>query len=205
MRTVTILGGEPASGKSTLMRRFIQETGEWTSLEPKKTLQALYNKNLDSYIFGKYEEGVLFAGTDRLSMSVQPIACSFIEETKSNIFIEGDRLFNMKFIRYVMNMSETRIIIVHVKADNEIMKTRHKYRNDTQDEKFLKSRQTKVDNIVTSADLREIVVCMENNNISEQTKIIELMKQTIKMEHEEYEIFKKNNKSSAAVSLSDFF
>ena len=208
MRTILILGGEPASGKSTLMRRFMSEMGEWNSSEPKKTLQVLYNKKSDCYVLGKYEEGVLFAGTDRLSMSVQPVAGEFVKETQSNIVLEGDRLFKKKFIDYIMTLSDTRLMIIHVKADEDVMKNRHKDRGDDQTETFIKSRHTKVNNIVTSPELSEFVAVRMNNDISQQISIVDLMKKLINVTEEEYESIRKANKNAAPVSggtLSDFF
>jgi broad-specificity NMP kinase len=82
MRKVIAVGGQPGTGKTTLFRKFI-DNYEWRTSEPKKLLNALYCEEIDTYILGKYEDGETFAGTDRLSMAVQPVAQEFVRETKS--------------------------------------------------------------------------------------------------------------------------
>ena len=98
MKNIIAVGGEPATGKTTLMWRIIDSVTDWQKIEPKKTLSAIRSESLDLTILGKYDRGLEFAGTDRLSMSVQPAATEFIKEATGNILFEGDRLFNRKFI-----------------------------------------------------------------------------------------------------------
>ena len=84
MKNIIALGGEPATGKTTLMWRIIDSVTDWQKIEPKKTLSAIRSESLDLTILGKYDRGLEFAGTDRLSMSVQPAATEFIKEATGN-------------------------------------------------------------------------------------------------------------------------
>ena len=97
---IIALGGEPATGKTTLMFELIKKTDDWQIVKPEKLLDAMYSDKLKTYILGKYEkDGNTFQGTDRLSMAVQPDAVKFLKSAKDvNIIFEGDRLFNSKFI-----------------------------------------------------------------------------------------------------------
>ena len=88
------------------------------------------------------------------------------------------------------------------------MKYRHKDRGDDQSETFIKSRHTKVNNIVISPDLSEFVIVMSNNDISQQSSIIDLMKKLLKITEEDYDSIRKDNKNAAPLlggTLSDFF
>ena len=56
MRKIIAVGGSPGTGKTTLFRKFM-ENHEWVKVEPKKMLPALFCKELDLFILGKYEDG----------------------------------------------------------------------------------------------------------------------------------------------------
>ena len=73
---VIAIGGEPGTGKTTLMWKLIEQLKP----EPKFSEFKLvpYHQKDNVYILGKYEEGETFAGTDRMSMSVQPEAIKFL-------------------------------------------------------------------------------------------------------------------------------
>lgn len=105
MVKVIAMGGEPATGKTTLMFRLISMADDWQVVKPQKLLDAMYSKKLNLYILGKYaNDGNVFQGTDRLSMAVQPDAEKFFSElwyeegAKTNVIFEGDRLFNGKLL-----------------------------------------------------------------------------------------------------------
>ena len=73
---IIAIGGEPGCGKTTLVKRIIDNY----KLEPKydsyKLVPYLQKNNI--YVLGKYEEGEVFSGTDRMSMAVQPEAIKFL-------------------------------------------------------------------------------------------------------------------------------
>ena len=77
--------GMPGTGKTTLMRRFM-ENYEWTQDTPLKLLDTYISGNMR--LFGKYAEGDTFAGTDKLSMAVMPVAIEYLQGDPSpvNIF-----------------------------------------------------------------------------------------------------------------------
>jgi dephospho-CoA kinase len=176
MIRVIAVGGEPATGKTTLMFKLIDMADDWVTCKPEKLLDALYSKTLNTYILGKYEKGSTFQGTDRLSMAVQPDAEKFIsslnyEDSDVNVIFEGDRLFNSKFLEHCSkNTKRFNIILLQVAAD--IVKQRHINRNDTQTEKFINGRKTKLDNISSSLVLMDYISVRENNTVVDQQKII---------------------------------
>ncbi|MEK9697068.1 MAG: hypothetical protein VW270_15000 [Candidatus Poseidoniales archaeon] len=84
MEKVIAIGGVPATGKTTLMRRILKEWGPFKPIEPvinDVKLPMLVDENHRLHILGKYDIGETFAGTDRLSMSIQPIATEFLKTT----------------------------------------------------------------------------------------------------------------------------
>ena len=170
MKNIIALGGEPATGKTTLMWRIIDSATDWQKIEPKKTLSAIRSESLDLTILGKYDRSEQFAGTDRLSMSVQPAATEFIKEATGNILFEGDRLFNRKFIDAIISC-DCSFSLIYIEASRDELHNRHVDRKDTQTETFLKSRQTKYSNIVRSLDLMDIIHTFKNDNMDQQTII----------------------------------
>ena len=178
MKNIIALGGEPATGKTTLMWRIIDSATDWQKIEPKKTLSAIRSESLDLTILGKYDRSEQFAGTDRLSMSVQPAATEFIKEATGNILFEGDRLFNRKFIDAIISC-DCSFSLIYIEASRDELHNRHVDRKDTQTETFLKSRQTKYSNIVRSLDLMDIIHTFKNDNIDQQTIIYDYIRANI--------------------------
>jgi broad-specificity NMP kinase len=170
-RKLIAVGGQPGTGKTTLFRAFMQNH-EWERVEPKKMLPALYCKALDLYVLGKYEDGETFAGTDRLSMAVQPIAQCFVTETKSNILFEGDRIFNQSFLEFSMGLPNTDLQVVYLKVPDDMLKQRYADRGSDQSETFLKGRATKYSNILSNFELMPYITEFVNTNLEEQGKVL---------------------------------
>lgn len=180
MNNVILICGEPGSGKTTLMWNIIEQRKEWDNVEPIKLLNAMYNKAADLYILGKYEKGEVFAGTDRLSMAVQPVAVEFIQNSNADFLIEGDRLFNRKFIDAVMKMPGKKLSIVHLDVDQNTLKARYKERGTNQNEEFLRSRATKVSNITNAFDLMDVVHSFSHMNKSDLVGITQYINDTLR-------------------------
>ncbi len=175
VKNIIAVGGEPATGKTTLMWRIIDSATDWQKIEPKKTLSAIRSETLNLTILGRYDRTEQFAGTDRLSMSVQPAATEFIKEATGSILFEGDRLFNRKFIDAII-ACECSFSLIYIEASLEELHKRHVSRKDTQTETFLKSRRTKYSNIVRSLDLIDVVHIFKNNSLDDQTAIYSFIK-----------------------------
>ena len=147
MKCVAI-GGIPASGKTTLMRCFLNE------LQPKSKfkygLLRGYLKE-DISVLGIYEKDEIFAGTDKLSMAVQSDFDKYKDLNDKHIVFEGDRLFTENNLKNLLQTYETRIVILE--NNPEIIAQRHKLRGDNQSKTFQKSRETKVKNITKSEAL----------------------------------------------------
>lgn len=175
MRTIIAVGGEPATGKTTLFRKFM-EPYSWETADRAKTVTTMYNQELDLHILGKYEPNEVFAGTDRLSMAVQPPMKEFVSSTNSNILFEGDRLFNSSFLEFLSELKDTKLKIIYISAHEDIKHERHKDRNDSQTDKFLQGRKTKYENILSSFVLMEYIEKYTNDTYEEQKQILDLIR-----------------------------
>ena len=161
MRALAI-GGVPATGKTTLAREVIKLIKPTSKF--KSELLRGYIKN-DIAILGVYKKNDIFGGTDKLSMAVQSDYENFVKLKKYHIFFEGDRLFTEKILLNLCENYETRIIILEQKEKE--LKLRHKKRNDTQSEKFLLSRKTKIENIKRNGALGKRVEYYHLNEMTE--------------------------------------
>lgn len=180
MLKVIAMGGEPATGKTTLIFKLISMANDWKVVKPEKLLDALWSEKLNTYILGKYEnDGNVFQGTDRLSMAVQPDAIKFVDSLKNknvNVIFEGDRLFNGKFLEHIGdNIPEENFKILVLRASHNEKEKRHVDRNDDQDDKFKNSRETKISNICSSLVLMGYIETMVNENFDDQKKIISVV------------------------------
>jgi hypothetical protein len=176
MVRVIAMGGEPATGKTTLMFRLISMADDWQTVKPEKLLDAMYSKKLNLYILGKYvDDGNVFQGTDRLSMAVQPDATAFFSNLayesnadghSVNVIFEGDRLFNGKMLDRLSELFPNDF-------KDSTLDQRHIDRKDDQDDKFKNSRKTKISNIMGSLTLMDYIETMVNENLDDQSKIID--------------------------------
>jgi len=148
---LTILGGVPATGKTTVLRQFIsQSAGAWRGIKFCKLVEGLYIPGHPVFVIGKYRpwyavEGE-FEGTDKLSMAVQPYLLAFLRGQPAGHFVmEGDRLFTRSFLEQAAQWATVRVIILSAPAEE--LTNRHRIRNDSQGQQFIQSRKTKVANI----------------------------------------------------------
>ena len=171
VRKIVAVGGSPGTGKTTLFRKYM-ENKNMIQVEPAKLVTASCDVEKDLYILGKYEEGETFAGTDRLSMAVQPPLQEWIASHNSNILFEGDRVFNQSFLEFCMGLPDTELVIVYLKAPKETLEQRYKDRGSDQSEKFLKGRETKYSNLLSNFELMPYITEFNNTNLEEQGKVL---------------------------------
>lgn len=170
MRVIAI-GGEPGSGKSTLMKEIINHYGVEPKYDAFKLVPYLQKENI--YVLGKYEEGEVFSGTDRMSMAVQPEAVKFLASlpTDSVVLFEGDRLFTASFLEHCMDKYDLRII--YLSTTKQIREERYKERGSNQNETWLQGRETKISNIMSNMTLMFSTFKYVNNTLEEQTHILD--------------------------------
>lgn len=171
VRKLIAVGGSPGTGKTTLFRKYM-ESKVFQPVEPAKLVSAMYNTERDLYVLGKYEEGEVFAGTDRLSMAVQPAMQEWIASHNCNVLFEGDRIFNQSFLEFAMGLPDTELHIVFLNAPKTVLEQRYKDRGSDQSEQFLRGRETKYSNLLSNFDLMPYITEFANTNLEEQAKVL---------------------------------
>lgn len=135
--------GMPGTGKSTVMKKFMEDYN-WKQEKATDLLDSHVSDNIR--VLGKYEEGEVFSGTDRLSMAVAPKAIEWLSTSPNEVIIgEGDRLNNKAFFEKAKELGELHIIELTV-SDKERQR-RYDERGSEQSEKFIQTVKTKVKNI----------------------------------------------------------
>lgn len=175
-RKIIAIGGVPGTGKTMLMRKFMEHNA-WEKCSPTELLAAEYNQKLNLYVLGKYEEGDIFAGTDKLSMSVQPKIQKWIQSCNSNIIFEGDRIFNKSFFDFLLKEPEIQLLLIFLKSSQETLIKRYKQRGSNQSETFLKGRETKYRNIYKEAKFRRNSKEFTHETPEDTIKIIAAIKE----------------------------
>ena len=172
-------GGEPATGKSRIMKAVMNELNEKpivTNLKmDKHTIKLTLFIDNNVTVIGHYLPGEKFGGTDRLSMSIQPTMEIYLKNeidkgSETTILFEGDRLFNKKFISYIKGLYHVQSFFFIVDCREHIKHERHAAR-DNQDESWLRGRATKVNNVRNEFDL----VAVYNNIESDIPNIVDFI------------------------------
>lgn len=162
--SVLLIGGRPGTGKSTLVSRFLNNK-ETETLQLAPLVKAVHLVEEDIYVLGTYEEGESFPGTDRLSMAVQPKATEWLKSNPDKkVLLEGDRLFNLKFITSLEDSGIDFQVLVLEVSEQELVE-RYRRRGSNQSEKFLKGRKTKVEKIKSSKFQERIKVSSNTDEI----------------------------------------
>jgi hypothetical protein len=181
MKLVAI-GGIPGTGKTHLIHNLLKQSDDWIVYCPIKLLDGLWSEKLQMFVIGKYspyypiDKSEIFQGTDKLAMNVQPSFTKFILESKEKnikVVFEGDRLFNSStFNTYLEHCPNgfPKIIILHVSLGK--IKDRYKERGSDQSEKFLKSRQTKIDNISGNMDLMDFMRFEQHETLEDTETVV---------------------------------
>ena len=167
------IGGVPATGKTTLMKKILTK---FTYQNFKfGLLRGHFIKDKNLVIMGIYNNDI-FCGTDKLSMAVNQDFIKYIKLNKRNILFEGDRLFTLNNIKLIKESYKTRTIILE--NDQKTLDSRHLDRNDNQSAQFLKGRITKISNICNyfnDIEIHTLNNVDQSNNLANQ--IIEYFNQ----------------------------
>lgn len=141
--TLVYLIGAPGAGKTTLMHTLIQQCQTFRALRPFGFTVLACPDGSEAAMLGVQREGG-FAGTDALSMSVQPRAEEWMRTAPYELVLgEGDRLGNVKFMAAMLNIG-WRVNVVHLVAPPELLDARCAERGSNQSVGWRAGRATKV-------------------------------------------------------------
>jgi hypothetical protein len=167
---VTMLIGEPAVGKSTIMKKFMSRVGNWNFHQPKYVPHHINLKNGQlTAVLGSYDDKThAFPGTDRMSMAAQPEVIKFLQkrlDQQASIFFEGDRLGNLSMIEALQKMEGVDLCVVQIITSNWVVKQRER---PSQTDRFRASRKTKIANMQHAVQVRFV-----NDSPSDLDTIVE--------------------------------
>lgn len=171
---VVVVMGEPGTGKSTFMRHYMSRK-EWRAEFTAVKMVPYHTDGAGLYILGKYEDGEVFAGTDRMSMAVQPEAVAFLKKVASEgakaVLFEGDRLSNQSFIEHCIDNYDTTVIYFDVNVAER--QRRYAERGSDQSEQFLRGRETKYGNLRTNLFIMMNLVEFKHETPEDTLRIIQ--------------------------------
>lgn len=156
MPKIIFIAGEPATGKTTLMREVIKRLGGLpTQVFKYGRVRGHHWEARRLFLFGIYEEGQKFAGTDRLSMSAVADAVPFLSTLapEDTVLAEGDRLFNRTFLDAAGAFDRA---LVFLRCSSPLLDARHQDRGDSQSEVWLRGRRTKAERLLLAFPWTEI-------------------------------------------------
>lgn len=173
MLSIYGLIGVPGSGKSTFFQKNVLKGSEGTVVKfnyqqenPDKKWQPIALTLFPSEkkaVFGIYEEGEQFPGTDKLSKSCGPSVRQFLKDMANgkarniegimvdsswSFFWEGERFTNNPFFQLLVAMKETgkaNVKVDYLSPDEAVLARNRKGR--VQDAKWLQGMETRVSNI----------------------------------------------------------
>lgn len=142
--------GEPASGKSTILRKLIAGLGP--GIVKKEGLVAYTEFTADKVIVaGIYDEQV-FSGTDRLSKGCGPKYREWLSLRLADpayadwrFYWEGERFSNSKFFDFFENLGDA-VTVYYLEADEKLLSERNQARSN-QNESWRKGMRTRMQNL----------------------------------------------------------
>lgn len=163
--TIVALGGEPASGKTTIFKLLRARFERVIYPFQYGLVRGMSDRDMKVLFIGVYDNST-WEGCDKLSMSVQPDFEKMVKSLTGKdcvIYIEGDRLFNPSLFRRFQIQS------VVIQASPGTLSHRHKLRADNQGESFLKAKRTKLRRMVDEFKIRT----MPNETPEDQKLIVD--------------------------------
>ncbi|MBT9159542.1 MAG: hypothetical protein DDT26_00801 [Dehalococcoidia bacterium] len=172
---IIVLMGPPGAGKTTLMKRFIAETGPY-ELDDSSIKLVPFLRRGQTFILGKYDGDTYAQGTDRMSMACQPAVVDWLKTLPptSNVLLEGDRLANQSFLESCIN-SAYNLKVIYLEASPELRASRRSDRGSDQSEQFLRGRDTKYATLLTNFGLMDSIEVTPNVNESDLTTTVARM------------------------------
>ena len=176
---ILIVGGVPGVGKTKFMRLLIEpliSAGVARHGLLEYTTYRQINPVRQLIVLGKYGTDT-FAGTDKLSMAVQPYAQTFIAKQMDlldapPVALEGDRLFNIPFIDLCREIGNE-VKVLTLSATPSVLAERRAARvavvGKGQNQSWLNGRETKVKNVSEFAHWRKLLepVCVDTLEMAE--------------------------------------
>jgi hypothetical protein len=151
--------GEPAAGKSTIMRKFISTLSG--SGELKKEKLVVYTEYPEDKVFiaGIYDDQV-FSGTDRTSKGCGPTYRQWIADKIADpaysdwtFYWEGERFSNSKFFDFFQECPDSTVYFLN--ADAGTLDERNKSRSN-QNDTWRKGMTTRMNNLKTNYPVVEV-------------------------------------------------
>ena len=143
--------GEPAAGKSTVMRKFLQTlSGEGTVVKEGLVVYTRFDES-NVIVAGIYDEAV-FSGTDRTAKSCGPKYRDWLaskiddpEYADWKFYWEGERFSNSKFFDFFRNYGG-HVVTYYLEADSEVLNERNAQRSN-QNPTWRKGMATRMRNL----------------------------------------------------------
>jgi ABC-type dipeptide/oligopeptide/nickel transport system ATPase component len=150
MKIVGLIG-EPAAGKSTVMRKFIASlNSEGTVVKDGLIVYTLYSED-KVIVAGIYDEQV-FSGTDRMSKACGPKVREWLTRMNGNFewdnftfYWEGERFSNSKFFDFFYN--ECSDVITYFLTANEVTLNERNANRSQQNDTWRKGMRTRMNNL----------------------------------------------------------
>lgn len=143
--------GEPAAGKSTVMKNFISGLGDGSIIKEGLVVYTVYPEHR-VVVAGKYEEGVTFCGTDTLSKGCGPKYREWIANKNANpewndytFYWEGERFSNSKFFDFFHSDCKD-VTTYYLEADEDTLNVRNASRSN-QNDSWRKGMRTRMHNL----------------------------------------------------------
>jgi hypothetical protein len=91
-----------------------------------------------------------------------------------NILFEGANVVTSKTLVEIIDC-DVNFALVRLMVSKSLKQSRHRQRGDTQNEQFIKSKETQIENVSTNPKIFDFVVEVPNESTSDQSTIVKMV------------------------------
>lgn len=176
--SVIAIVGVPGVGKTALMQSYLATLAEeWKPFQCGLIRGREYT-TLSLHVLGKYQDGEIFAGTDRLSMAMQRDVPAYFRYFHGSILAEGARVTTHPFFNCALAAGK-QVVLIELVGDLSTIAQRRTARSQ-QKATWVKGQTTRIHHVIRAFMYRVLFYRWDNTTPEALAHNIEQLQEVLR-------------------------